>query len=83
MPFKSFKFNKKISIGEISLIGPRPERLEIVQRLSQENPYYEFRHLIKPEISGWAQVNDPRASPAKSFEKLEYDLYYIKNASFF
>lgn len=71
-----------ILVGQMSLIGPRPERLEIVQRLSQENPYYEFRHLIKPGISGWAQVNDPRASPAKSFEKLEYDLYYIKNASF-
>jgi lipopolysaccharide/colanic/teichoic acid biosynthesis glycosyltransferase len=70
-----------ILVGQMSLIGPRPERLEIVQRLSQENPYYELRHLIKPGISGWAQVNDPTANPTKNFEKLEYDLYYIKNAS--
>jgi lipopolysaccharide/colanic/teichoic acid biosynthesis glycosyltransferase len=55
--------------------------LEIVQRLSQENPYYELRHLKKPGISGWAQVNDPTANPTKNFEKLEFDLYYIKNAS--
>ncbi len=70
-----------ILVGQMSLIGPRPERLEIVQRLSQENPYYGLRHLIKPGISGWAQVNDPTANPTKNFEKLEFDLYYIKNAS--
>jgi lipopolysaccharide/colanic/teichoic acid biosynthesis glycosyltransferase len=68
--------------GDMSLIGPRPERKEIVGELSIENPYYELRHLIRPGITGWAQVNNPIATPNESFEKLEYDLYYIKNASF-
>ena len=70
-----------ILVGQMSLIGPRPERIEIVEKLCEENPYYELRHLIKPGISGWAQVNDPTANPTKNFEKLEYDLYYIKNSS--
>lgn len=72
-----------ILVGQMSLIGPRPERIEIVEKLCEENPYYELRHLIKPGISGWAQVNDPTANPTKNFEKLEYDLYYIKNSSLF
>ena len=70
-----------ILVGQMSLIGPRPERIEIVEKLSEENPYYALRHLIRPGISGWAQVNDPTANPTKNFEKLEYDLYYIKNSS--
>ncbi len=68
--------------GDMSLIGPRPERKEIVEELSKENPYYELRHLIRPGITGWAQVNNPIATPNESFQKLEFDLYYIKNASF-
>ena len=72
-----------ILVGQMSLIGPRPERIEIVEKLCEENPYYELRNLIKPGISGWAQVNDPTANPTKNYEKLEYDLYYIKNSSLF
>lgn len=68
--------------GDMSLIGPRPERKEIVEKLGNENPYYELRHLIRPGITGWAQVNNPIATPNESFEKLEFDLFYIKNASF-
>lgn len=68
--------------GDMSLIGPRPERAEIVDELNKENSLYKLRHIIRPGISGWAQVNNPTATPNQSFEKLEYDLYYIKNASF-
>lgn len=71
-----------ILMGHMSLIGPRPERKEIVEKLDQENPYYELRHLIRPGITGWAQINDPTATPNQNFEKLEYDIFYIKNASF-
>jgi lipopolysaccharide/colanic/teichoic acid biosynthesis glycosyltransferase len=65
--------------GEMSLIGPRPERLELVQKLSIEIPSYKLRHLIKPGLSGLAQINNPKATPNESLEKLEYDLYYINN----
>ncbi len=65
--------------GEMSLIGPRPERLELVQKLSIEIPSYKFRHLVKPGLSGLAQINNPTATPNESIEKLEYDLYYINN----
>lgn len=70
-----------ILLGHMSLIGPRPETVEIVQDLDSQNSYYELRHLIRPGISGWAQVNDPKANPTQNFQKLEYDLYYIKNLS--
>lgn len=65
--------------GEMSLIGPRPERLELVQKLSIETPSYKLRHLVKPGLSGLAQINNPTATPNESLEKLEYDLYYINN----
>ena len=65
--------------GEMSLIGPRPERLELVQKLSIEIPSYKLRHLIKPGLSGLAQINSPTATPNESLENLEYDLYYINN----
>jgi lipopolysaccharide/colanic/teichoic acid biosynthesis glycosyltransferase len=71
-----------ILMGHMSIIGPRPERVEIVKKLEAENSYYELRHLIKPGLTGWAQVNNPKANPTQNFEKLEYDLYYIKNANF-
>ena len=70
-----------VLLGQMSIIGPRPERTEIVKMLNLENPYYELRHLIRPGITGWAQVNNPTATPTQNFEKLEYDLYYIKNAN--
>ncbi|MBI2514585.1 exopolysaccharide biosynthesis polyprenyl glycosylphosphotransferase [Candidatus Wolfebacteria bacterium] len=68
--------------GDISFIGPRPERVELAREY-QNLPYYEIRHVIKPGLTGWAQVNyRPSASPEEAFEKLKYDIYYIKNRSF-
>ena len=68
--------------GEMSFIGPRPERPEFVADLKKQIPFYDERHLVKPGVTGWAQVNFKYgASSADSLEKLQYDLYYIKNES--
>ncbi|MEH2317126.1 sugar transferase [Nostoc sp.] len=68
--------------GEMSLIGPRPERPEFDVKLKEAIPYYEVRYLVKPGITGWAQVMYPYgASIEDAYEKLSYDLYYIKNYS--
>ncbi|MBK1988477.1 sugar transferase [Sphaerospermopsis aphanizomenoides BCCUSP55] len=68
--------------GEMSLIGPRPERPEFDAKLKEAIPYYELRYLVKPGITGWAQVLYPYgASIEDAYEKLAYDLYYIKNYS--
>ena len=70
--------------GDMSLIGPRPERPLIENKLKEQILHYELRNLIKPGISGWAQVNYPYgASILDSKNKLNYDLYYIKNYSIF
>ena len=70
--------------GDMSFVGPRPERPFFVQQLAQEIPYYEARHSIKPGITGWAQVRYPYgASVEDAKEKLQYDLYYVKNHSLF
>ncbi len=70
--------------GDMSVIGPRPERPYFVKELSQIIPFYETRHSIKPGLSGWAQVNSRYgASVDDSLEKLQYDLFYIKHRSFF
>lgn len=66
--------------GEMSFVGPRPERPEFVESLKQEIPFYGLRHAIKPGVTGWAQVNYPYGATAQdALAKLEYDLYYIKN----
>jgi sugar transferase (PEP-CTERM system associated) len=68
--------------GEMSLIGPRPERPVFVEQLEQRIPYYSERHLVKPGLTGWAQVRYPYgASFEDALEKHKYDLYYIKNQS--
>lgn len=68
--------------GEMSLIGPRPERPEFVQELEKEIPFYSLRHAVKPGVTGWAQVCYPYGSSVEdSRRKLEYDLYYAKNMS--
>ena len=66
--------------GDMSLLGPRPERPEFVEDFRNRIPYYSLRHFIKPGLTGWAQVNYPYASSLEdSGEKLEYDLYYISH----
>ncbi len=68
--------------GEMSFIGPRPERPEFVEQLVREVPYYNQRHNVKPGLAGWAQLNDPYgASVEDSMEKLKFDLYYVKHQS--
>jgi len=70
--------------GEMSLIGPRPERPFFVQELSQIIPFYETRHIVKPGLTGWAQVNSRYGSTVDhSLIKLQYDLFYIKHRSLF
>jgi exopolysaccharide biosynthesis polyprenyl glycosylphosphotransferase len=65
--------------GEMSFIGPRPERPEMIEQLEVKLPYYRFRHIVKPGLTGWAQVNyGYGASIEDAREKLAYDLYYIK-----
>ncbi len=68
--------------GEMSFVGPRPERPEYVAELKQKIPFYEMRLLVRPGITGWAQINmENDASVEDAPEKMQYDLYYIKNGS--
>ena len=68
--------------GEMSFVGPRPERPQFVAQLEEMLPYYAERHMVKPGITGWAQINYPYgASTEDARQKLEYDLYYAKNYS--
>jgi sugar transferase (PEP-CTERM system associated) len=70
--------------GDMSFVGPRPERPFFVAQLAAEIPYYELRHNVKPGITGWAQVRlQYGASVEDAKRKLEYDLYYVKNHSLF
>jgi sugar transferase (PEP-CTERM system associated) len=69
--------------GDMNFVGPRPERPEFVEWLSREIPYYGVRHVVRPGITGWAQVQYKYGNTLEDArEKLQYDLYYIKNASF-
>jgi sugar transferase (PEP-CTERM system associated) len=68
--------------GEMSFVGPRPERPHFVEQLANEIPFYEHRHLTAPGLTGWAQIKYPYgASVEDARQKLQYDLYYIKNQS--
>lgn len=68
--------------GDMAFVGPRPERPEFVEWLSKEIPYYEVRHLVRPGITGWAQIRYKYGNTVEDAkQKLQYDLFYIKNAS--
>jgi sugar transferase (PEP-CTERM system associated) len=70
--------------GDMSVVGPRPERPEFIQKLSKIIPYYSERHTLKPGVTGWAQIRYPYgASVHDAIEKLRYDLYYVKHFSIF
>jgi sugar transferase (PEP-CTERM system associated) len=71
-----------VLIGDMSLVGPRPERPEFVQHLTEQIPFYGQRHVIRPGLTGWAQVRYSYGSSVEdAMEKLQYDLFYIKNLS--
>ncbi len=73
-----------VLVGEMSLVGPRPERPEFVKELCQANPLYRERHRVCPGITGWAQLCYPYGASAEdSMSKLQYDLYYVKNHGLF
>jgi sugar transferase (PEP-CTERM system associated) len=70
--------------GEMSFVGPRPERPVFVQQIVEALPYFAVRHQLRPGLTGWAQLNHPYAANLEDTRvKLEYDLYYVKNWSFF
>ncbi|MGB5254668.1 MAG: TIGR03013 family XrtA/PEP-CTERM system glycosyltransferase [Sedimenticolaceae bacterium] len=73
-----------VLLGEMSLVGPRPERPEFVDQLAKEIPFYNERHRVKPGLTGWAQLSYPYGATIEDARhKLEFDLYYVKNASAF
>jgi lipopolysaccharide/colanic/teichoic acid biosynthesis glycosyltransferase len=66
--------------GEMSLVGPRPERPEFVKELRKNIPYYDIRHTVRPGVTGWAQIRFRYGASAQdAHTKLQYDLYYVKN----
>ena len=68
-----------VLVGDMNVIGPRPERPEFVSMLEEKIPFYSLRHIIKPGLTGWAQVEYPYANTVEDQEmKLRYDLYYLK-----
>jgi exopolysaccharide biosynthesis polyprenyl glycosylphosphotransferase len=70
-------------LGNMSLVGPRPEQPRIVEELKTQIPFYDERHLVKPGLTGWAQINNVYAASLEETRlKLQYDLYYIKHRSF-
>jgi lipopolysaccharide/colanic/teichoic acid biosynthesis glycosyltransferase len=69
--------------GDLSFVGPRPERIELAKIFEEKLLYYNVRRLVKPGLTGWAQINyKPSASIEEALEKLKYDFYYLKNRSF-
>jgi lipopolysaccharide/colanic/teichoic acid biosynthesis glycosyltransferase len=71
-----------VLLGDMSLVGPRPERPVFVAELERQIPYYALRHVVKPGVTGWAQINYPYGSTVEdALQKLQYDLFYIKNQS--
>lgn len=71
-----------VLIGDMSLIGPRPEQVSFVRQFSETIPFYNYRHMVRPGITGWAQVHHGYAGIEETDDKLEFDLYYIKYLSF-
>ncbi len=71
--------------GEMSFVGPRPERPELIKKLEQKIPFYKERMLIKPGLAGWDQISGEYHSPTTedTLKKLQYDLFYIKNRSIY
>ena len=66
--------------GDMSFVGPRPERSEYIDELKEKIPFYEMRLLVPPGLTGWAQINmEDDASVQDAPEKMQYDLYYVKN----
>jgi exopolysaccharide biosynthesis polyprenyl glycosylphosphotransferase len=83
--FRLDEFPQFINVirGDMSFVGPRPERPVFVEQLRKEIAYYDERHSVRPGVTGWAQVRYPYGSSVEdSFHKLEYDLFYLKNMSF-
>jgi lipopolysaccharide/colanic/teichoic acid biosynthesis glycosyltransferase len=73
-----------VLLGHMSFVGPRPERPVFVDQLAREIPFYRLREAVKPGITGWAQIRYPYgASVEDARNKLEFDLYYVKNGSLF
>ncbi|GAH73341.1 unnamed protein product, partial [marine sediment metagenome] len=68
--------------GDMSFVGPRPERPEFVEELARKIPHYRLRHLVKPGITGWAQITYPYGADLEDARnKLRYDLYYVKHGN--
>jgi sugar transferase (PEP-CTERM system associated) len=68
--------------GSMSMVGPRPERQHFIDDLMKQIPYYDQRHIVKPGLTGWAQINYPYGNTVEdALQKLQYDLFYIKNRS--
>ena len=71
-----------VLVGDMSLVGPRPEREHFVDQLAEDIPWFRQRHLVKPGVTGWAQINYPYGNTAEDArQKLQFDLFYIKYSS--
>jgi lipopolysaccharide/colanic/teichoic acid biosynthesis glycosyltransferase len=70
--------------GDMSIVGPRPEAVELARKYEQELPYYSLRYVVKPGLTGWAQVRYSYSSSMETaLEKFKYDMFYLKNMSIF